>query len=440
MPNLLTMPPSRKRARTTTTTGGGASSSSATAAATACTLGGGYAQPARTVEKFRDGRLTDVTLEAADGTTFHAHALCLTAGSEYFEALHAAASSWKDAADETLALSSVPAHALEVCLEFIYVGEATATEAQLWDVLEAAAYLQMPELVEATTKALARRLTPSTVLRTWEVADRQGLSVLADEACHFAARHFAEVVASEAWLSTPVNCVRQLLASDRMVVDGEARVYDAAIAWLRARVPPMGTEAAVSLLGLVRFPLLSREFFTGTVRAEPLLKTPAGLGMLADALTAPAFGGKTRRRIGFTQLYAVGGYDDRESRVAAVERYDPSTNTWEAVAAMSTKRANLGAVALDGKLYAVGGFDGETHLDSVERYDPSTNAWEAVAAMSTKRCGVGAVALDGKLYAVGGYTGCTPLDSVERYDPSTNTWEAVASMPTERDSLACIAA
>ena len=73
------------------------------------------------------------------------------------------------------------------------------------------------------------------------------------------------------------------------------------------------------------------------------------------------------------------------------------------------------AVALDGKLYAVGGFDRGTRLDSVD-YDPSTNTWEAVAAMSTKGSGMGAVALDGKLYAVGGYVGrTTPSDFVERW-------------------------
>ena len=41
---------------------------------------------------------------------------------------------------------------------------------------------------------------------------------------------------------------------------------------------------------------------------------------------------------------------------------------------------------LDGKLYAVGGFNGD-HLSSVERYDSAENAWEAVAAppMATAR-------------------------------------------------------
>ena len=45
-----------------------------------------------------------------------------------------------------------------------------------------------------------------------------------------------------------------------------------------------------------------------------------------------------------------------------MELYDPATNTWEAVAPMSTKRMLLGAASIDGKLYAVGGHDGSARL------------------------------------------------------------------------------
>ena len=46
--------------------------------------------------------------------------------------------------------------------------------------------------------------------------------------------------------------------------------------------------------------------------------------------------------------------------------------------------------------------DGGGFLSSVERYDPATNAWEAVAPMVVERFAHAMAALDGKLYAVGG--------------------------------------
>ena len=144
--------------------------------------------------------------------------LCLTAGSLYMDALYAG--TWSDASG-VLTLEAVPGAALEACLEFIYVGEAAVEEAALVAVLEAAGYLQMPELIEAATGALTTRLGPATALATWEVAERQGLAPLAAEAEKAAARHFTEVAASEAWLSAPAERVRALLASERTIIGFE---------------------------------------------------------------------------------------------------------------------------------------------------------------------------------------------------------------------------
>ena len=61
--------------------------------------------------------------------------------------------------------------------------------------------------------------------------------------------------------------------------------------------------------------------------------------------------------------------------------------------------------ALEGKLYAAGGYDGTHSLSSVEVFDPQTNAWTELAPMSTTRKEFGLVAAQGQLYAAGGYGG-----------------------------------
>ena len=112
---------------------------------------------------------------------------------------------------------------------------------------------------------------------------------------------------------------------------------------------------------------------------------------------------------------------------------------WEAVAPIATARIRHAAAVLDGKLYAVGGFnDGDDDLSSVERYDPALDVWEAVASMAAARSRHAVAVLDGKLYAVGGCNddGVTlvTLSSVERYDRALEVWEAVAPMGTARAS------
>ena len=53
-------------------------------------------------------------------------------------------------------------------------------------------------------------------------------------------------------------------------------------------------------------------------------------------------------------------------------------------------------------------------LGSTSRYDPHVNKWTEVAPMAKRRAGVGVVALNGYLYAVGGFDDASPLDTVER--------------------------
>ena len=52
-------------------------------------------------------------------------------------------------------------------------------------------------------------------------------------------------------------------------------------------------------------------------------------------------------------------------------------------------RRGAGAAVIGGKLYVAGGFNGNVVLDSVERYDPLTNRWEALAPMRVARDGLG---------------------------------------------------
>ena len=40
----------------------------------------------------------------------------------------------------------------------------------------------------------------------------------------------------------------------------------------------------------------------------------------------------------------------------------------------------MGITAVNGRLYAVGGFDGKTFLDTIEVYDVETNQWSEYAS------------------------------------------------------------
>ncbi|XP_061566482.1 kelch-like protein 5 [Cololabis saira] len=133
------------------------------------------------------------------------------------------------------------------------------------------------------------------------------------------------------------------------------------------------------------------------------------------------------------KLYAVGGRDG-SSCLRSVECFDPHTNRWTACAPMVKRRGGVGVATWHGFLYAIGGHDAPASSlasrlsDCVERYDPQTDVWTAVAPMSISRDAVGVCLLGDRLYAVGGYDGQVYLNTVEAYDPQTNEWTQVAPL------------
>jgi len=173
---------------------------------------------------------------------------------------------------------------------------------------------------------------------------------------------------------------------------------------------------------------------------QPIKKAEATLGenveqwgSIKDMITARGDFGLAANSKG--KLYAVGGQDASGNNLKSGEVYDPTTDTWSAIADMSAPRRSLGLAAIDDLIYAVGGASNwHDASSSGEVYDPTTDTWSAIADMSTARMDFGLASLNGKLYAVGGQRWDTGdiLSSVEVYVPRTDTWTPAQSMTRGR--------
>ncbi len=132
------------------------------------------------------------------------------------------------------------------------------------------------------------------------------------------------------------------------------------------------------------------------------------------------------------KIYAIGGWASWAGTIlATVEEYDPVTDTWTKKADMPTARHGFSTNVVNGKIYAIGGWVlGVGPSSIVEEYDPATDTWTKKANMPTARCYFPSSAVNGKIYAIGGWKG--PLSTVEEYDPGTDTWTRKANMPTAR--------
>lgn len=138
-------------------------------------------------------------------------------------------------------------------------------------------------------------------------------------------------------------------------------------------------------------------------------------------------------------IYAVGGAAGSK-RLASVEKLElgcrGEQSSWSFVASLRVARSRPGVAALNGKLFAVGGYDGKDHLSSVECYDPQIDQWQLIEAMSSPRNSPAVTVLGDKLYAAGGHDGKKLQNSVEKYDPQENTWSEAPSMDTGKCDFA----
>ena len=111
---------------------------------------------------------------------------------------------------------------------------------------------------------------------------------------------------------------------------------------------------------------------------------------------------------------------------------------WKTIKPMSTPRAGAKAVGLEGKLYVVGGWNGNRRLRSGEVYDTELKNWKALPDLNVPRSYFSLVVVNGQLLAFGGYDdmiGNSVTASAEILNWTTNAWEEVGSLPSPRMGL-----
>jgi hypothetical protein len=131
---------------------------------------------------------------------------------------------------------------------------------------------------------------------------------------------------------------------------------------------------------------------------------------------------------------------------SAVSASEIVEDSWNTKTLMSQARANLGVVAVDGKIYAIGGATDSGYVGINERYDPKTDTWSNMSSMPTPRGSFAITAYQDKIYCIGGCINYTigdigsityvTCDITEIYDTKTDSWSTKASIPVSGSAQA----
>jgi len=137
------------------------------------------------------------------------------------------------------------------------------------------------------------------------------------------------------------------------------------------------------------------------------------------------------------RLYLLGGRGRRP-----LDIFDPATGRWTQGAQPPVEIHHVQAVAHEGKLYVLGALTGsfpeETPQPNVLIYDPSVNRWTRgpVVPPNRRRGASGVVAHGGLIYVVGGNTRghmSGYVSWLDSFNPATGRWQTLPDAPRSRD-------
>ena len=108
------------------------------------------------------------------------------------------------------------------------------------------------------------------------------------------------------------------------------------------------------------------------------------------------------------KLFVIGGRDwvagGYQENFDVNEAYDPVKDNWIVLEPMPSKRGGLAAAASlpNGNIFVFGGEEPGATFNNNEMYDPLTDKWSKDIPVPTARHGLVSVAIDDKIYVVGG--------------------------------------
>ncbi|XP_064636107.1 kelch-like protein 3 isoform X2 [Lineus longissimus] len=437
------------------------------------------------------GLLCDVII-AADNEEFPCHRSVLAACSPYFMAMFTG--EMRESVERKVNISGIDRVTMRLLIDFTYTAELQITTENAQLLLSAANLIQINSVTEACCKFLEKEMDPSNCLGIHCFAEVHSCTKLSETAKVFALDYFCEVMKNEELLSLPQDKLVEFIQDDDLRVESEDVVLTAVLNWVKhdfdARLSSLG-----DVLQHVRLLLVDPYFMFDTLDSEPILRDSEECkGMIEEAKRYYVL--KDRRKDGsnprcrprksmpittviFTvggeiynknylncvdyfdiegnlwskakdlpfprchhgaavtdeeNIYISGGYNKEKVVLNSVLRYEVAIDKWVQVENMLLPRARHAMASVDGKIYTLGGFDGQGRVKSVEQYCPFKNTWKFVANMNYAVSRLQACGFNGYLYVAGGVSDPNNqcIDALQRYNPNTDVWELLAPMPVPR--------
>ncbi|XP_036435582.1 kelch-like protein 10 [Colossoma macropomum] len=197
-----------------------------------------------------DGELCDVLIQV-DGVEFNAHKIVLCGCSSYFRRLFS--SVWSPAEKRVYNIPGVSPEMMGLIIEYVYTGSITITEENIQELLVAADYLAVMDVVHACCQFLEDQLCEENCIGIWVFAEFYSFCQLQQKAYLFILNNFEEVVrVSEEFLELSLTQLSSIIEKDNLKVKQEEMLLQAIRRWISHK-PNERKEHLPTLLPKVRW-------------------------------------------------------------------------------------------------------------------------------------------------------------------------------------------
>ena len=230
--------------------------------------------------QFREeGQFVDVRLKVGK-QTFPAHRNVLASYSDYFYAMFA--DGMKESNQEVIELKdeSLSPHVFKVVMDCIYSGDLQINEENVFEVLAAADYLQVRNVLQQCCDFLLTEIIQSARFdiqmyrRVWTITDKYSLREVKEAADHKMASMYTDVGESEEFLSNiDADQLLSLLGRDDLNAPSETFVFKSVMQWIKHKKEER-MEAASKVIGAIRLSLVDVKAVIEELEKEEMQRDP----------------------------------------------------------------------------------------------------------------------------------------------------------------------
>ncbi|XP_071944736.1 kelch-like protein 7 [Antedon mediterranea] len=395
-----------------------------------------------TINKMRQNtELCDVTI-LVQNETFHVHRLVMSACSEFFRVMFN--STMTESSSKTIQLSNyVTPAAVGIIINFAYTGELDIHPSNVQEVLTAAHYFQIDDVIQSCVCILSNELSISNCLGIWKLSSFLNCESLRTESETMICESFIDVSKTEEFMQLSLEVLLELLGKDGIMVRNEDEVYRAAERWWLQDSAVRDVDKPSVFLAL-RTPYLSSATLHNVCQDEDIIVEKNCVKKIFEAIWYQTLGPnrdtasniplkdpvKPRIKKSNIQVAFLSGHQNFKHKL-----FDPVKLIWADAKLKKLERVRFTATSVSSRVYIFGDVSSSSRPTDIDMFDFSTmRLTTGLLKLSPPRDSVAACTVEEQLVVSGGSRdeGRKTIRNCEYYDLRTNTRLEIAQMNKSR--------